>query len=347
MISLCAVLSGAEDCEEIAAYGDEKYDFFSQYLNLPNGIPSHDTFNRVLRHLNPKSFSNCLTKWSREIIEELTERYQINIDGKVLKGTGKRGKKTAAICLVSAWAAKEHLSLGQVKVDTKSNEKTAIPQLLEDLDVKDALVSIDAIGCNQAIAAQIISKEGDYLLALKRNQKVLYEEVMDWMTCRKDNCSISFDKYEATDYVAGRIEQRTVYVCNNLKFIDELQNWKNCRSIIMVNSERCFKNAPDDVSTQTRFYISSALGKAKLFHDFTKGHWSIENNLHWQLDVVFAEDRQRIRKDNGAENFAILRKMALQLITLNKGKQSLKKARKRVAWSQDFLIQILNSISCV
>ena len=343
VISLCAVLSGAEDCEEIEEYGKEKYEFLSNFLELPNGIPSHDTFNRVLRHLDTTSFSNCLVRWSCEILNDLEERYQINIDGKVLKGTGKKGKKTAALCLVSAWASEHHLTLGQVKVDKKSNEKTAIMPLLDDLDLKNTIVSIDAMGCDKKIAAKIISKDGDYLLALKKNQKKLYEEVSDWMLSRKE----SFDKDEIVSYTGGRIEKRTAYVCTNLTFIDELQNWKGSKSVIMIESERTHKDKPAHTTTQTRFYISSATEKAKYFNTCVKGHWGIENNLHWQLDVVFSEDRQRIRKDNGADNFATLRKMALQLIVQHKGNSSVKKARKRVAWNQKFLIQILNSISCV
>lgn len=343
VIALCAVLSGAEDCEEIEEYGNQKLEFLSQFLELPNGIPSHDTFNRILRHLDSKAFVSCLTRWSSEIIASLGTSYQINIDGKVLRATGKKGKKTAALCLVSAWASEHHLSLGQVKVDKKSSEKTAIPPLLDELDIESALVSIDAMGCDRGIAAKIIFKKGDYLLALKKNQKSLYEEVSDWMNSRK----LEFDKHESIDYSGGRIEKRTAYVCDNLDFIDELQNWKGCRSIIMIHSERTQKNKPEKTTIQTRFYISSAIGTAEYFNTAAKHHWGIENNLHWQLDVVFSEDRQRIRKDNGPDNFATLRKMALQLLVQNKGKSSLKKVRKRTAWNDLFLIEVLSSISCV
>jgi len=343
VIALCAVLSGAEDCEEIEEYGRQKSEFLGQFLELPNGIPSHDTFNRILRYLDPKSFSSCLRRWSKEIIEDLTERYQINIDGKVLRATGKKGKKTAALCLVSAWASEHHLSLGQVKVSKKSNEKTAIPALLDDLELENALVSIDAMGCSKSIADKIISKGGDYLLALKKNQKSLYEEVNDWMNARKSN----FDKNESVEYTGGRIEKRRAYVCNDLTFIDELHNWKGCKSVIMIQSERSQKNQLGKTMVQTRFYISSTTGAAAYFNACAKHHWSIENNLHWQLDVAFSEDRQRIRKDNGPDNFATLRKMALQLLVHNKGKSSLKKARKKTAWNDQFLIETLMSISCV
>lgn len=347
IISLCAVLSGAEDCEEIEEYGKQKEEFLRQFLELPNGIPSHDTFNRIFRFMDCKAFNKCLCKWSGEIVRHLKDRYQINIDGKVLRATGKKGKKTAALCLVSAWVAEQHLSLGQVKVEKKSNEKTAIPLLLDELELNNALVSIDAMGCDKSTAKKIESKGGKYLLALKKNQKALYEEVHDWMAKHLEHC----DKDEAITLTGGRIERRTAYVTANLDYIDELQKWEACKSIIMIRSERTNKNTPDKTTTSTRFYISSATGTAEFFNSCTRHHWSIENNLHWQLDVVFSEDRQRIRKDNGADNFATLRKMALQLLLNNKGKSSLKKARKRAAWNQNFLIQVLSSIpnliSCV
>lgn len=347
VIALCAVLSGAEDCEEIEEYGKQKEAFLSQFLILPNGIPSHDTFNRVFRFMDCKSFNKCLCNWSGEIIDQLKEQYQINIDGKVLRATGKKGKKTAALCLVSAWVAQQHLSLGQVKVSKKSNEKTAIPLLLDDLEMDGALVSIDAMGCDKATAKKIESKGGKYLLALKKNQKSLYEEVHDWMLNNENHC----ERNESITLTGGRIEKRTAYVTTNLTYIDELKNWTGCKSIIMIKSERTSKSIPDKTTTQLRFYISSAIGDAKYFNESVREHWSIENNLHWQLDVVFSEDRQRIRKDKGAENFATLRKMALQLLLHNKGKGSLKKARKRAAWNDSFLINVLTSIpdviSCV
>lgn len=340
VISLCGVLSGAEDFEEIAEYGNQKRSFLSQFLELPNGIPSHDTFNRVFRYLDKEAFQACLQKWSSEILSQL-EEYQINVDGKVLRATGKRGKKTAALCLVSAWASEHCLSLGQVKVDKKSNEKTAIPELIEAIDIEGAIVSIDAMGCHQKIAQLIRENGGDYLLALKKNQKGLYEEVHDWMQSRKS----VMEEFVHTDYVGGRIEKRTTYVTQNLTFINELEGWKDSQTIIMVESERRFKNGVNKDTSQTRFYVSSANRGAQYFGLRTRHHWSIENQLHWYLDVVFNEDRQRVREGNGPDNMATIRKMALQLLLQHKGKSSLKKIRKRAAWNEDFLIQVLASIN--
>lgn len=339
VISLCAMLSGAEDFEEIAEYGVQKEEFLRGFLTLPNGIPSHDTFNRVFRYMDTESFESCLIKWSKEIVKELSE-YQINIDGKVLRATGERGKKTAALCLVSAWVSEHCLSLGQSKVAKKSNEKTAIPELINHIDIKGALVSIDAMGCHSKIANQIRENEGDYLLALKKNQKGLYEEVHDWMLQRK----ATFDKDEQTDYVGGRIEKRTTYVCEELRFIDELSGWQDASRLIMVECKRSFKNGAQKESNQIRFYVSSKRENAAYFGIATRNHWSIENQLHWYLDVVFHEDLQRVHKDNAPDNMATLRKMALQLLLKHKGRDSLKKVRKRAAWNQQFLTQVLQSI---
>ena len=336
VISLCAVLSGADDFEEIAEYGKEKEGFLGQFLSLPYGIPSHDTIRRVFQNMDTSSFEKCLRARSEEVIKGLKE-YQINIDGKVLRATGERGKKTAAICIVSAWSSEHCLSLGQVKVDKKSNEKTAIPELLEAIDLQGALVSIDAMGCDKKIAATIRSKEGDYLLALKKNQKGLYEEVEDWMKKHKS----TMENYSETDYVGGRIEKRTTYVCSDLTYIDEARHWKDSKRVIMVESERSFKNGKEKTTFQTRFYISSKEQDAQYFSKQTRKHWSIENQLHWYLDVVFNEDRQRVREGNAPENMAIIRKLALQTLIKSKGKKSVKTMRKKIAWKEDLLFEVL------
>lgn len=339
VISLCAVLSGAEDFEEISEYGRQKEHFLRQFLDLPNGVPSHDTYNRVFVNFDKASFEKVLTNWSKEILAQL-DFYQINIDGKVLRATGQRGKKTAAACIVSAWVSEHLLSLGQVKVDKKSNEKTAIPQIIEVIDIKDCLVSIDAMGCHSSIANLIRANKGDYLLALKENQKSLYEEVQDWMTKHKSQ----MDCHIHTDYVGGRIEKRTTYVTNNLVYIDALADWKDSKTIIMTESERIFKNGLEKNTFHTRFYVSSADQNAEFLAARIRNHWSIENQLHWYLDVVFNEDRQRVRQGNALENMATLRKMALQILLKHKGKNSLKKTRKKAAWNENFLLQIISSL---
>lgn len=310
--------------------------FFSQFLELPKGIPSHDTFRRIFQNIDVNSFEKCLVDQSKEILSDI-EEYQINIDGKVLRATGERGKKTAAICIVSAWASEHCLSLGQSKVDKKSNEKTAIPDIIRTVDIKGHLVSIDAMGCDKKVASLIRFHEGDYLLALKKNQKGLYEEVHNWMKQHK----LSMDIYCETDYTGGRIEKRTTYVCRDLTFIDEAKNWKDSKTIIMVEAERTFKNGVTKSTFQTRFYISSKEENATYFGKATRKHWSIENQLHWYLDIVFNEDRQRVKEGNAAENMTILRKLALQNLLKHEGRKSMKTFRKKVAWNQKLLIDIL------
>jgi len=338
VISLLGVLSGADDFEEISEYGKENENFLKGFIDLKNGIPSHDTFRRVFQNMDTCAFEKCLRENSAAVIKSLKD-LQINIDGKVLRATGVRGKKTAAICIVSAWASDHYVSLGQVKTEKKSNEKTAIPKLIEAINIQGALVSIDAMGCDKNIATIIRENEGDYLLALKKNQKGLYEEVRDWMNNQKSNMEV----FEQTDYVGGRIEKRITYVCNDLTYIDETQNWTDSKSVIMVESERSFKNGKKKTTFHTRFYISSRFADAKYFSKCIRKHWSIENDLHWQLDVVFNEDRQRLREGNAPENMAILRKLALQTLMKNKGRKSLKTFRKKVAWNKNLLLQVMNN----
>jgi predicted transposase YbfD/YdcC len=219
MISLCAVLSGAENDEEIATYGEQKQEFLSTFLSLPNGIPSHDTFTRVFRFLDTDKFAQCLYEHSRELLDFLHEHH-ISIDGKVLKATAKRGKKKSGICIVSAWACEQNLVLGGIKTEEKSNEKKAIALLLEQLDLSAAVVSIDAIANNPQIAEQIMDKGGEYILSLKKNQKYAYEQAADHMQARKEGL-----KWEKNvDFGSGRIETRTCYMLQELELLEELHH---------------------------------------------------------------------------------------------------------------------------
>lgn len=335
-VSLCGIISGANDFEDIAEYGRQKQDFLSEFLILPNGIPSHDTFNRVFRHLDTKSFNDCLVKWSSEIVKCL-DFYQVNIDGKVLRATARDGQKKSGLCLISAWVSEHNVSLGQLKADAKSNEKTAIPELIAHLDIENALVSIDAIACSKTVASQIIDKKADYLLALKNNNKGLYEQVSDWMQSRK----LHFDTENHFDFGSGRIEKRSCYVCKDFTFLGELSDWESIKSVVMIEASQ-EKNGI--VSSETRFYISSKDESAEFFNKAVRNHWKIENTLHWQLDVSFLEDRQRVQMNNAAENMATLRKMALQLILKSKKNRSVKTTRNKAAWNNDVMLDILKKI---
>jgi predicted transposase YbfD/YdcC len=336
MLSLCAVLSGAEDFEDMENYGRQKESFLRQFLGLPNGIPSHDTINRVYNRLDKDSFAESLPRWSRELLDFL-DYYQLNIDGKVLRGTGQAGKKHAGICLVSAWAENQRLVLGQKKADEKSNEKTAIPELLEALDLQGALVSIDAIACSAKTAEIITRKGGYYMLALKKNQKQLYEQVSEHLIKQKETLA----KSNWQDFGSGRIEKRVCYVCEHLDLLDDLADWPAIKQVVMVQANR-EKNGV--VQSQTRFYLSSLSADPATCNKLVRNHWGIENNLHWMLDVVFREDQSRTRKGNAPENMATLRKIALQVLNQQIDKQSIKSRRKIAAWNNDYLLQLIQNL---
>lgn len=339
-ISLCAVVCGANDFEEIEMYGNQKIEFLRSFLALPNGIPSHDTFNRVFKFLDKDKLGACLYRWSKEILAGLQEISHLCIDGKVLKGTAASGQKKSGICIVSAWVAEHRLVLGQQKVDSKSNEKTAIPELLDSLDLKGSLVSIDAIACEQKNADLIVEKGGHYLLALKKNNKHIYEQVSERMLAN----SSQLPHYQAIDFGSGRIESRTCYVESHLDLYDDLANWQHLKSIVMVESKREIK---EKTSVEYRFYLSSLALCAQEFNEHIRKHWSIENSLHWQLDVSFSEDRQRVRQGNAADNFATIRKLSLQLLNQVQDKESIKNRRKMAGWSDQYLANIFTNFLCV
>jgi len=335
MLSFCAFLSGAEDFEEVEDYGKKKLPFLSTFLQLDNGIPSHDTINRVFSSISPTQFSSCLYRHSIKILEFI-ERKQINIDGKILRGTRTSDSKTSGICIVSAWASEQHLTLGQVRVDKKSNEKTAVPLLLKTLDLKNAIVTIDAMATHQKIADQITAGEGDYILALKRNQKTLFEEAESEFLRQKE--SLLSDKN--IDFGSGRIETRTAYVLENIKFIDQAADWESLKSILVIESKR-EKNGI--IQEQTRFYLCSFIPTPKQANHYVRSHWGIEGTLHWHLDVSFGEDKSKTKKGNAPENLNILRKTALQAIKQVEGKQSVKNKRKMAGWDDEYLLKILKT----
>ena len=334
-ISVCALICGANDFEDIAHYGRLKFDFLRSFLDLPNGIPSHDTFYRVFKFLDKNKFSDALHRWSAEILEAMEENFtHINIDGKVLRGTAESGKKKSGICVVSAWVAEHHLVLGQQKVESKSNEKTAIPELLESLDLKDGIVSIDAIAWEKKNPDLIVEKQGNYIFALEKNKKKIYEQVVE----RLEQTQAQLPHNQSVDFGSGRIETRACYVENDLKFYDDLAAWSHLKSIIMVEAKREIKGK---ITVSKRYYLSNLSFSAEEFNRLIRRHWSIENSLHWQLDVSFAEDRQRVKAGNAAENFGTLRKIALQVLQRLEDKESIKSRRKMAGWSDDYLVGVL------
>lgn len=338
VITLLAVICGADDFEEVELYGRQRESFLRTFLALPNGIPSHDTFNRVFKYLDKQAFGECLYRWSSQLLAKLADGMtQIAIDGKVLRATAKKGHKKSGLCIVSAWVGEHRLVLGQETVAAKTSEKTAIPDLLANLALKDSLVSIDAIACEQANADLIVEREGHYLFALKNNQSTIYEQVSQRMNRIK--AGLVWD--EELDFGSGRLETRRCYVETNLNLYDGLQAWSHLKSIIMIEAIR---DIDGQCSQQTRFYLSDLALSAKAFNQHIRHHWAIENNLHWSLDVVFREDQQRIRVENGAENFTTVRKLALQLLNRMQDKESIKSRRKLAGWDNEYLLKVLTKI---
>ena len=333
LLSLLATLSGCDSDQEIEEYGKNKEVFLRQFLFLPNGIPSHDTITRVLNAVDQRKFSACLYRHSGYLCD-FVEEHHISVDGKVLRATAQAGKRNSGICVVTAWACEQQVVLGQAKTEEKSNEKTAIPALLEELDLEGALVSIDAIANGPAIAEQIIEQKGHYLLSLKKNQKSTFEQVEDYMM--RHHPGLVSDKQ--VDFGSGRIETRTCYVLERTDLLEETLAWKNIQSIVMVHAVRETSNKRQE---EYRFYLSDRQASPAYFNEKVREHWSIENQLHWHLDVSFTEDQCRTRTKNGAENRNTLRKLALQLLKQVNDKHSIKVRRKKAGWDDDYLMQIM------
>lgn len=345
VVAICGVICGCDDWQQVEVFGKNRRDWLKQFLQLPNGIPSHDTFERVFDRLDPAAFGRCFRDWMNALCEGLSLKH-IAIDGKTLRSSG-RGK-LKALHLVSAWATANHLSLGQVAVDEKSNEITAIPELLELLSVKGALVTIDAMGCQKDIAAKIIERGGDYILTAKDNQPTLLADIQDSFiqAIETDFEGLDHDTFTTTDKGHGRRETRTYTIIKNPQTLTEKELWKDLRVIGMCESTRIVGNsetAPESVteSTEVRFFIGSRDASAKTYGTALRGHWGIENTLHWQLDVGFGEDENRVSKRNGAENLALVRRLALSLLKQHPSKQSIACKRLNAALDTAFLEEVL------
>lgn len=342
-IAILATICGADGWTEIEMFGKSKQKWLGAFLELSNGIPSHDTFGRVFSQINPEELRNSFLEWV-ETIEEITRGQVIAIDGKELRGSKSPSKSKAAINMVSAWATKNELVMGQVKVDEKSNEITAIPRLLEILDISGCIVTIDAIGTQTNIAEMIIDQGGDYLLAVKKNQGQLFDD-MEWLFSVDQHEGFNNEGYthiRKEDNGHGRQEIRECWTISNIEYLTYLrgyQNWKGLKSLAMIVSERTVGNKTE---TKTRYYISSLEMDAKAFLKAKRSHWGIENRLHWVLDIAFQEDMSRVRKDHAPENFAILRHMALNMLKQDKSiKAGIHAKRLRAGWDEAYLLKIL------
>ena len=334
LLTLLGVICGAESYEAIELFGKSKLDFLQKIMPLPNGIPSHDTLERVLKRIDSEAFETAFLSWIKTL-EITTEGKIISIDGKTVRGSQDDKNGNYAIHLVSAWCTSNSLMLGQIKTTSKSNEIKAVQQLLDLIDVEGGIITIDAMGCQKDIAAKIKSRGADYILAVKQNQETLYNEIGGAFAHKKAD-DIFISKYE-NDH--GRIEQRTCSVITRLSWIKEKDKWIGLSSIIKLEASR---EVDGRTSTETRYYISSVEQDAKKFNDNIRQHWGIENSLHWTLDVQFREDESRKRKGQSAENFAIVRRIALMLLKKKQLRRlGINNKRLVAGWDNDFLLSLV------
>ena len=336
LIGIISVICGAETWEQMVGFSKSKETFLKRFLALPNGIPSKDTINRTFSAIDSEQFESCFIDWVNSIVD-LSKGQIIAIDGKTIRGAKSHGKKSP-IHMVSAWACENNLVLGQVKTNEKSNEITAIPELLDILNIAGNTITIDAMGTQKEIAKKIINQNADYILAVKANQPQLLEHVEDEFRFSKQ-----IQTYINEDLGHGRIETRKCSVIKDFQFIEDDNQWENLQSIIKIESIREFKNSDRPTEKATRYYISSLKDNANLFQSKIRSHWAVENKLHWTLDVAFSEDASRKRAGNAAQNYSILLKIALNLLKNESSKKlSMKSKRLEAAWNESYLLKILN-----
>lgn len=343
-IAICGSICGADDWEGIAEFGKAKAAWFGTFLEIRNGIPSADTFNRVFELLDPDEFQSCFIGWVQAISQRVLGE-TVAIDGKRLRRSHDGALGKAAIHMVSAWACETGLVLGQVKTDEKSNEITAIPELLQVLAVAGCIVTIDAMGCQTEIAKLIVEQEADYVLSLKGNQGTLHQEVQDLFehAFETEFRHLKHDFHQTLNTGHGRQEIRRYWTLTEpdfLTFINPNNKWLGLQSIGLVEAER---HLADTVTFERRFFISSLDGQADQFAHAVRNHWHIENRLHWVLDIAFREDEARLRKGFGAQNMAILRHIALNLLRQDRSKKcGIKNKRLIAGWDHNFLLHLLN-----
>ena len=344
VIAVLAVICGADGWSDVELFGKSKQKWLQTFLELPHGIPSHDTFGRVFALLDPQEFEHSFMSWVKTI-QEITAGEAIAIDGKQLRGSREPRARREAIAVVSAWASTNQLVLGEVKVDEKSNEISAIPKLLQLLDIDGCLVTIDAIGTQTEIAERIVEQGGDYVLAVKENQRQLYEDVQLLFAGDQEN-GYTQPGYSYTRKVSnshGRMEIRQCWAISSQEYLDYVrgrERWKGLQTVAMIVSQR---QMAEKTESKTRYYISSRSLDAKALLKAKREHWGIENRLHWVLDMAFQEDHSRVRKDHAPENFAIIRHMAVNMLKQEKTvKAGIQAKRLKCGWDENYLLSVLS-----
>jgi len=341
VIAVCSIIAGLEHWTQMEDYCRANFQWFKSFLDLPNGIPSHDTFGNVFAALSPDEFEKSIQMWINSLDGASTEGKHIAIDGKALRGSFDKAAGKTAVHMVNAYVHENHTVFGQLKVDEKSNEITAIPKLLEMLELKDSTVTIDAMGCQREIAKNIIEKQGDYVLALKGNQSALLEDVQTYMDdVIANGSSEDYDKYESTEKSHGRLETRKCWSVGKIDWLNQRHDWVGLKSIAAVESKR---TVGEVVSVERRYFISSHSGRcSREIAGFVRNHWRVENELHWTLDVCFNEDSCRVRTQNAAENLARVRRIAHMMLKNEKTcKLGVKSKRAKAGYDRDYMLTVL------
>lgn len=342
VITLCGVICSLEHWTEIEDWAKLHEDWFKTFLDLPNGIPSHDTFGRVFSIVDPDEFEKAFRLWAQDLAGTSAGKH-IAIDGKTVRGSNDGAKDTSAIHMVSAWVKENNISFGQVKVGEKTNEITAIPNLLKSICIKDSTVTIDAMGCQKAIARQIIEQEGDYILALKKNQKGLEEDVQTFLDDGIENGFDSeYDYSETVNKSQGAVVTRTTWVSTDIDWLNTRHDWMGLESVVCVQNT---KVKGEKSVMERRYFICSHKDKpAEMIGQIIRDHWAVENGLHWTLDVSFNEDKCQVRTDHAPENLSRIRRMAVTLLKNEKtAKMGVKSKRKKAGYDHNYLLKVLGA----
>ena len=347
VIAVCAAIAGAESYEDIVLYGKSKTSWLSEFLELEDGIPSHDTFRRVFSLIDAETFEACFTEWAKSQAGD-PDGEVVAIDGKTIRRSFDHGKEQSPLHVLSAWASERSLVLAQEAQEEKSNEITAIPEVLETIELERALVTIDAMGCQVDIAEEILEEKADYLLALKANHETAYRAVQAHF---EERCfgSGAFERgaesrlrSDGFDESHGRVVRRRVFISSEVSELEALSRWPQLKSVVGVESIRTVKGE-SETNAETRYFLSSREAEDVALEDAARRHWSIENSLHWVLDVTFGEDQSRVRDETAASNWAVLRKMALNLLKSDsEADTSIKGRRKQAGWDNDYMRRLLH-----